>query len=109
MRLNKIGVLFVSLNVLNILDKILTYFVLKNPNIGELNPIVRYTIERFGVTQAMLLYILIGFVIFCVAYKIVVYKRLFFEKHYMPPETLFMMLNVAFCIVVINNIFWLLK
>lgn len=111
-KLNNVGItlpfLFVTLNILNVLDKVLTWMALRNPVISELNPMARYVIERFGIMGAMALYMIMGFVIFCVVYKIVTMKRSLCEKHNVSPETFFLMLNVVFCFVVINNIFWLL-
>ena len=100
--------LFVTLNILNILDKVITWIALKNPNISELNPVALYTIQKFGVTTAMTLHLLLGFVIFYIIYRIVVAKRLWCERQNMSPETFFTMLNVVFFFIVANNIFWIL-
>lgn len=103
---NELPILFISLNVLNILDKAATWFALRNPENFEVNPLVRSIIGKFGLTAAMMLYSLVGFVIFYVAYRIVIMKRLSCEKNNVSPEKFFMMLNVTFCLIVINNIFW---
>lgn len=102
----KLPTLFISLNILNILDKAVTWFALQNPEISELNPLVRSIIGKLGLTVTMILYALIGFVLFYIAYRIVIMKRLSCEKNNMSPETFFMMLNIVFCLIVVNNIFW---
>jgi len=99
--------LFISLNILNILDKAVTWFALQNPGIGELNPLVRSIIWKLGLTVTMLLYSLLGFAIFYVVYRIVIVKRLTCEKNNISPETMFLMLNVMFFFIVANNIFCL--
>lgn len=101
--------MFISLNILNVIDKALTWVALKSPEIGELNPIVRYAIGRFGVTTTMLLYTIVGFVLLYVTYRVLTAKRSFCEKNNMPPEGFFIVLNVIFCIIVINNLFWSLR
>lgn len=95
-----------SLNILNILDKTLTWFALQNPDVSELNPLVRSIMWKFGLTVTMILYLLVGFIIFYIVYKIVIAKRLSCEKNNMSPETAFLILNIMFCLVVVNNIFW---
>ncbi len=97
--------LFVSVNALNILDKIVTWIALGNPGNFEVNPLVGYVIGKLGSTVTMILYSLAGFFIFYAAYKFITIKRLSFGKHDMSPETFFTMLNVILCLVVINNIF----
>jgi hypothetical protein len=97
--------LFISLNMLNILDKTISWFALKNPEISELNYLVRFVVGKFGLTATMILWSLVGFVVFYIAYKIVTMKRLECKKHNMPPETIFMMLNVIFFLIVVNNLF----
>lgn len=104
----RLPLLFGTLNILNVIDKVVTWMALKNPLASELNPMARYTIDRLGIMTAMMVYTIIGFVIFYIVYKIVTKKRSLLEKHNMPPEKFFLMLNIAFCLVVINNIFWLL-
>lgn len=110
-RLNRRGItlplMFITLNVLNILDKLLTMFALKNPVISELNPIAGYVIRRFGIINAMFIYLFIGFVLFSVVYKVVTIKRLYCEKNNMSPESFFLSLNFIFILIVVNNIFWL--
>ncbi len=101
--------LFVNWNVLNILDKTVTRIALENPRIGEVNSIVGYLIDRFGVDSAMVIHALIGFITSCIAYKIVTDKRLTCEKNDMSPERVFVVLNIIFYIVVINNIFWVIN
>ena len=96
--------LFINFNILNILDKTVTWLALKNPRIGELNPIVKSLIDSFGTDSAMVIYILIGFTIAFVAYKVVIAKRLYCEKNSVSPEAIFMGLNIIFYFVVINNI-----
>jgi Trk-type K+ transport system membrane component len=100
---------FFTLNILNVLDKVLTGLALKNPNTYELNPIAKYIIESFGLIPATIIYTGIGFVLFYVVYKIVMSKRLYCEKNNMSPEKFFRMLNIVFCLVVMNNIYWLLR
>ncbi len=99
---------FFTLNILNVLDKVLTGLALNNPNTYELNPIAKYIIERFGLVYAMIIYTGIGFVLFYTVYKIVISKRLYCEKNNISPEKFFRMLNIVFFLVVINNLFWLL-
>ena len=96
--------LFINFNILNIRDKTVTWLALKNPRIGELNPIVKSLIDSFGTDSAMVIYILIGFTIAFVAYKVVIAKRLYCEKNSVSPEAIFMGLNIIFYFVVINNI-----
>jgi hypothetical protein len=103
----KLPTLFVSLNVLNVLDKALTWVALQNPAISELNPIVRSAIGKFGLTVTMVLYAFVGFTLFYIAYRIAIMKRLSCEKNNMSPETIFLMLNVVFCLIVLNNAFWI--
>jgi hypothetical protein len=99
--------LFINLNVLNILDKLFTLVALKNPEVGELNPLVRSIIEKLGLTVTMILYTFVGFVLFYLVYKIVTMKRLTCEKNNMSPESFFLILNVIFFFIVVNNIFWI--
>ena len=108
LKMSRLPFLFVTLNVLNVFDKAITWFALKNPAITELNPGAWYFIQKFGVAAAMAIYMLLGFVLFYVTYKVLIAKRLWCEKNNMPPETFFLMLNVIFCLIVINNIFWML-
>ena len=109
MRLNDKNImmpfLFINLNILNILDKIVTWAALKNPKISELNHIVQFFINRFGIDYAMIFYTIAGFIIISIAYKIATMKRMYCEKNNMSPETFFMGLNIIFYFVVINNIF----
>lgn len=102
----KMPTLFINLNILNILDKAVTWFALKNPENFEVNPLVTSVIGKFGLTTAMILYSLVGFVLFYIVYKIVIMKRLSCEKNNISPERFFLMLNVVFCLIVINNMFW---
>jgi hypothetical protein len=103
----KLPTLFISLNVLNILDKALTWVALQNPAISELSPLVRSIIGKLGLTVAMVLYALFGFVLFYIVYRILIMKRLSCEKNNLSPETVFLMLNVVFCLIALNNAFWI--
>jgi hypothetical protein len=94
------------MNILNILDKAVTWFALKNPDNFELNPLVRSVIEKLGLDMAMVLYSLFGFALIYIAYRVVIMKRLTCEKNNMSPETFFLMFNAIFCFIVINNMFW---
>jgi hypothetical protein len=100
-------ILFISVNVLSILDKALTWFGLQNSGIYEWNPLVSSIIGKFGLTLTMILYSLGGFVLFYIVYRIVIMKRLSCEKHNISPETFFLMLNMIFFLIVVNNIFYL--
>jgi hypothetical protein len=101
------SILFISVNVLSIFDKILTWFGLQNSGMYELNPLVNSVIGKFGLTLTMILYSLGGFVLFYMVYRIVIMKRLSCEKHNISPETFFLMLNVIFFLIVINNLLWM--
>lgn len=96
-------------NGFNVLDKVLTRVALKNPSASELNPITRYSIGAFGIVVSMVLYIIIVFAISYVVYKIMDKKRLSLEKYNMVPEVFFLWLNVGFCLIIINNVYWLTK
>ncbi len=100
------SILFINVNVLNIFDKAVTLVALRNPENLEVNPLVTFVIWKAGLTAAMILYSLFGFVFLYVVYRIVIMKRLSCERHNISPETFFLMLNVVFCLVVINNMFW---
>lgn len=96
--------LFINLNMLNVLDKTITWVALKNPKISELNPIVQHIINIFGIGGAMLIYSLFGFILLYIVYKVVTMKRLYCEKNNMSPEIIFMGLNIIFYFIVVNNI-----
>lgn len=100
--------LFINMNILNVLDKTITWVALNNPRISELNPIVQHIINIFGVGGAMVIYSLFGFVLLYVTYKVVAMKRLYCEKNNMSPETIFMGLNIIFYFVLVNNILQML-
>jgi predicted kinase len=98
--------LFVSLNILNILDKAFTWYSLKSPEISELNPLTKVVINYFGLDLAMIIYAIFGVVVFYLAYLIAASKRLYCEKNNMPPEAIFTGLNLIFIYIVLNNLYW---
>lgn len=108
MKLNDLGItlsfLFINMSILNILDKTITWIALNNPRISELNPIVQYIINIFGIGGAMVIYSLFGFLLLYITYKVVTMKRSYCEKNNMSPETIFMGLNIIFYFVLISNI-----
>lgn len=95
-------------NMFNVIDKVLTYIALKNPSASELNPITSYTIGNIGIIVSMVLYIIIILVVSYFIYKIMDNKRLILERYNMIPEKFFLYLNVGFCVIIINNVYWLL-
>jgi hypothetical protein len=94
-------------NMFNIIDKVLTWIALKNPLSSELNPITRYSIGAIGITVSMVLYIIIVCVVSYITYKIMDKRRIVLEKYNMVPEKFFVWLNIGFCLIVINNLYWL--
>lgn len=100
--------LFINVNILSILDKTITWVALNNPRISELNPIVQYVINIFGIGGAMTIYSLFGFILFYIVYKVVTIKRSYCEKNNMSPEIIFVGLNIIFYFVLINNILQIL-
>jgi hypothetical protein len=95
--------LFVNLNILNILDKFITYISLQNPKLSEANPIVQRFIEVFGLSTAMIIYMLFGAMLLSIFYFIVTLPQ--FQGRNISNEIVFIMFNGIFYTIVINNIY----
>ena len=85
--------LIILLLILNILDAIFTYKALKNNNVKEANVVINFLMNKLGIIPAL---IIIKFIVFFVV-------AWFLYFNIIIPWWLFIMANIFYVTVVINN------
>ena len=96
-------IFLISFNILNIADKITTYFGIKY-GFYELNNITFALVQKYGLSNAITLKIMLGLILSIIIY--LQYKKVpNVFRNFLKYGTFFIIMSYSFA--VINNIYWL--